>query len=392
MKGSELHEEVMQSCILVVDDIKLSREIISHFLIQAGFENIHFAVDGLDALKKVDKYKPDLLILDIFMPNMNGFEVCKWLRAEEEFKDTPVMIQTAMAETENRAKAFASGATDLLPKPVTPFELTAKVNMHLENSVILNGLKKYHNRLRRDLEVAKNMQSALMPPDEILKKARENFALKIDQKYESSDELGGDFWGMDILDEERVFVYIVDFAGHGVSAALNTFRFHSVMAQYKYITDPAKHLEKLNKILFELLPVEQYATMFCGIIDLKNDKLTYSAAASTAPIIGKKGSEEIELLDPSGFPLGMIKDATYETREVPFLKGEGLFLYSDVLTESIDQTGKMIGDEGFEAMCRDSFLHMGERMGFLDRFLKIFDMHVVRPLTDDLTAVIIQRQ
>lgn len=382
----------MQSCILIVDDVKLSREIISHFLKQAGFENLHFAVDGLDALKKVDILNPDMLILDIFMPNMNGFEVCKWIRAEDKFKDMPIMINTAMAETENRAKAFAVGVSDLLPKPVTPFELTAKVTMHLENRIILRGLKEYHTRLERDLDTARNMQSALVPTEEVLENIHQKFNLKIEQKYESSDELGGDFWGVDILDDERILVYIVDFAGHGVSAALNTFRFHSVMSQNRDITDPAEYLEKLNKILFRLLPVEQYATMFCGIIDTKRDKFIYSAAASTAPLIGEKKSEKLVFLDPSGFPLGMIEDANYETREVEFLKGQGLFLYSDVLIESMDQRGKMIEEEGFEAMCIDSFLHMGEGLSFLGRFLKIFDMHVVRPLKDDLTAVFIERQ
>lgn len=387
-----LKEEVLHSCILIVDDVKLSREIISHFLKQVGFENLHFAVDGLDALKKVDILNPDMLILDIFMPNMDGFEVCKWIRAEDKFKDMPIMINTAMAETENRAKAFAVGVSDLLPKPVTPFELTAKVTMHLENRIILRGLKEYHTRLERDLDTARNMQSALVPTEEVLENIHQKFNLKIEQKYESSDELGGDFWGVDILDDERILVYIVDFAGHGVSAALNTFRFHSVMSQNRDITDPAEYMEKLNKILFRLLPVEQYATMFCGIIDTKRDKFIYSAAASTAPFIGEKNTENLEFLDPSGFPLGMIEDAAYETREVDFLKGQGLFLYSDVLTESMDQTGKMIEEVGFEAMCRDSLLHMGEGLGFLGRFLKIFDMHVVRPLKDDLTAVFIERQ
>jgi len=132
--------------------------------------------------------------------------------------------------------------------------------------------------------------------------------------------------------------------------------------------------------------------MLCGIVDLKRDVFTYAAAASTTPVILELGTSGITTLDSTGFPLGMIEEATYDNREVPFKKGDMLFLYSDVLTESIDQKGRMIGEDYFMAMCEDTNMKLSHGRTFLDRFLKSFDMLVVRPLKDDLTAVTLTRK
>ena len=314
----------------------------------------------------------------------------------EDFKKTPIIVHTIKNAPEERAQIYDAGATDIFPKPVSEREVQNRVYMHLELSVLVKGLTEYHERLTRDLEIARSMQDALMPDIFQLSKILKSHKLDIAYQCEASDELGGDFWGVDVLDEDRLFVYITDFSGHGISASLNTFRLHSLISNYQgaqsgNITSPAAYLENLNRVLFRLLPMEQYATMLCGIIDLKKDVFSYAAAASTTPVILRLGTPGLTALDSSGFPLGMIEEATYDIREVPFKKGEMLFLYSDVLTESVDQKGRMIGEDYFMAMCEDTNLNLAEGKAFLDRFLKSFDMLVVRPLKDDLTAVTLTR-
>ncbi len=268
--------------------------------------------------------------------------------------------------------------------------------MYLKYRQGVRGLKEYHERLARDLEIARSMQEAILPPISRLDQITQSHKLAIASHYEASEELGGDFWGIDVLDADRLFIYIIDFSGHGLSAALNVFRLHSLMwndqnSGFDRITSPASYLEKLNRALFKLLPLEQYATMLCGIIDVRKNIFTYAAAASTAPLNLSPGGGEITDLDPSGFPLGMIGDATYDDREIAFEKGEMLFFYSDALIESLDQKGRMIGETRFREICRISNANPAKGRNFLETFTRNFNSHVTRPLCDDLTAITVTR-
>lgn len=388
---------ILECPILIVDDDELHCQLISIILSRDGFCNLHFAHDGREALQQAQDLKPDLIILDILMPNIDGLEVCRKLRTIKQFRNIPIIAHTIKKSPEDRAEIYSAGATDIFPKPVSEREVQNRVYMHLKYARLVKGLKQYHQRLVHDLEIARSMQDALFPEMPRLKDISTSHKVAINYHYETSDELGGDFWGVDVVDKDRLFVYIIDFSGHGISSALNTFRLHSLISNYRIgqgrnIARPAEYLEKLNRDLFKLLPVEQFATMLCGIIDLKKDIFTYAAAAATVPVKLTVGNRGVTRLDPVGFPLGMIEAATYENRSVPFCKGDILFLYSDVLTESLDQKGRMIGDENFLELCEQINIDPARNQTFLDRLLKSFDMLVVRPLQDDLTAVTLERR
>ncbi len=258
------------------------------------------------------------------------------------------------------------------------------------------GIKKYYDRLSDDLRIARVMQNSLLPTRAKIEEISKSHKLNIAYQCESPDDLAGDFWGLDVLDDDRLFFYMADFSGHGLSAALNTFRLHSLMSVYGHelrdnILSPADYLERLNRDLFALLPMAQYATMVCGIIDLKRDVFTFAPAAPPAPIKMTIGLQDMIALDPSGVPLGMIEDAAYEVREVAFKKNEMLFFYSDALIESQDMKGDIIGEDRFIDLCCEASVAAGPPEKFLDRFMEKFDSHVVRPLQDDLTAVTLIR-
>jgi len=259
------------------------------------------------------------------------------------------------------------------------------------------SIKKYYDRLSDDLRIARVMQNSLLPTRAKIEEISKGHKLNIAYQCESPDDLAGDFWGLDVLDDDRLCFYMADFSGHGLSAALNIFRLHSIMSVYGHelrdnILSPAEYLEKLNRDLFALLPTEQYATMLCGIIDLKRDVFTFATAAPPAPVKMTVGLQDMIALDPSGVPLGMIEDAVYEVREIPFKKTEMLFFYSDVLIESQDKKGDMIGEDKFIDFCCEASMAARPPEKFLDYFMEKFDSHVVRPLTGDLTAVTLIRR
>ncbi|PCI32060.1 MAG: hypothetical protein COB54_08425 [Alphaproteobacteria bacterium] len=391
-----IQQEVLESVILIVDDDELHCQMISIILTQDGFKNLHFANDGRQALKMAIELNPDMIILDILMPNIDGLEVCRQLREMKHFRTIPIIAHTIKKKPEDRAEIYDAGATDIFPKPVSEREVQNRVYMHLKYARMVKDLKQYHTRLTRDLEIAHSMQNALLPEVSQLEYILASHGLDIDYHYESTSELGGDFWGIDVIDDDQLLVYITDFSGHGIASALNTFRLHTLISNYQLSrlgksSSPAERLKLLNRTLHGLLPVEQFATMLCGIIDLKKDTFTYASAASTTPLKLTVGTQEVISLDPTGFPLGMIADATYENHVVPFRKGELIFLYSDVLTESLDHTGQMIGDDFFLEMCKQTSGNLTDDQVFLNRLMKGFDAKVVRPLPDDLTAITLKR-
>lgn len=117
--------------VLIVDDVTKNIQVVANFLQQAGYE-INFAVSGDSALKHIKQDKFDLILLDIMMPEMDGFEVCQKLKDSDETKDIPVIFLTAKTDIESIKKAFNAGGVDYITKPFNKAELLARVKTHLE--------------------------------------------------------------------------------------------------------------------------------------------------------------------------------------------------------------------------------------------------------------------
>lgn len=113
--------------VLIVDDEADILEIISYNLIKEGYE-IQTAKNGIEALEKVEPFKPDLVILDIMMPKMSGAEVCKILRSKPEYNDTLIIFLTALNDESSQIKGLETGADDFISKPISPKVLVSRVN------------------------------------------------------------------------------------------------------------------------------------------------------------------------------------------------------------------------------------------------------------------------
>lgn len=117
--------------ILVVDDTPANLEIISEALTDAGYE-VSIAIDGDRALKQIQYSLPDLILLDLMMPGIDGFETCRRLKANPRSRDIPVIFMTASSDTENKVKGFSLGAVDYITKPFQEAEMLARVQLHLQ--------------------------------------------------------------------------------------------------------------------------------------------------------------------------------------------------------------------------------------------------------------------
>ncbi|MTI08851.1 fused response regulator/phosphatase [Curvivirga aplysinae] len=380
-------EELVKLPILIVDDVHLLRQLLLNFLEKEGFENIHIAVDGRDALKKIEEVQPALVILDILMPEMDGFEVCQTLRRNSKYDNIPIIIQTGMEETGERLRIFKEGANDLLLKPVNGAELVARVKVHLQNSLLQGRMREYQERTSKELEAALQIQAALMPDMSKIKRMKEETGLTLGALFSPSSELSGDFWGAEILEDGSLAIYSVDFTGHGVASALNTFRLHSFLSDGNWDwKNPSEWLQKLNKRLCKVLNVGQFATLFYAVIDPDNKTLKYASAGAPPVVYKASKNHDAELLETAGLPIGIMASTDYPTSEFSFEKGAELIIYSDAFIETSSANEDVLGEED---LCRliseiQSIQSGSEK---IDHLMKVFPGRHLERLPDDLTLI-----
>ncbi len=384
------HEDLSQAKVLIIEDDKSNQALLGGLLSQLGIKQIEIAEDGVLGLNKVLTFEPDLIILDIGMPKLNGYEVLKRLKSTPVTHAIPVLIQTASDTREARDKTFKSGASDFITKPINPLEFFARVRIHLENKMLVNRLQKRLKQIHQELSTAQSMQMGLLPHAERMQNIHRRYGLDIASYFEPSDKLGGDFWQIIELDRYRIGFYLCDFSGHGLASALNTFRLHTLIFQmHEKIKQPSDFLTILNHHLYALLQRGQFATFFFGIYNLSNKTLTYSGAAAPAPFHwdGKKW----HILTTRGLPLGISQSAVYEDKTISFKPGNRLFIYSDALTETVNTQNEQMSVKELMRFVKELSVQMPVREG-LTGIMNRFFSFAPPPINDDITAVLIESQ
>ena len=379
----------LSSCkVLVVEDNPSTQTVLGRLLSLINISDVAFAADGVEGLKLATEFKPDLIILDITMPRMDGYEVIQRLKSNKATNTIPVLIQTASDNRETREKTFRAGATDFITKPINPLEFFSRVRVHLENRMLVRNLSNQLNQIEAELQAARRMQIDMLPTDKSLNTIREEYHLNIAHYFAPSSLLGGDFWQIIPISANKIGFYICDFSGHGVASALNTFRLHALVSQNnKRLTSPADFLTHLSKQMHTLLPRGQFATMFLGIFDKKNRSLLYAGAGAPNPVLIRRKKQTF--LSATGLPLGILpKPMVYKDQILKLEKGDRLLLYSDALTESTTQKGNRLGLPTFKKMIT-KHIKDGDLTEELNALLKDFFKQVPPPPPDDVTAVLL---
>lgn len=329
--------------ILIVDDHPLNRKLLEDLLRVLGISIIETAADGIEGLAAVDRLRPDLVLLDVMMPRMDGYEMCRQLRRRYPRSELPVIFVTAIGSPDERAACFAAGGTDLISKPVNAAEVAARVGVHLENRKLLAGLKAFQERVGEELAAARGVQLGLQPSAEILQGLRGATGFDVAGLIETSCELGGDFWTAFEAGPQQLGLLVVDFSGHGVAAALNVFRLHALLTRLpKRPWQPAPLLDFLNGQLKQLLKPGQFAAALAAVADRRAGTLAYAGGLTPAPVLVTEG--QARLLPTAGPPLGAFEDADFAEQVVAMPPGAALLAYSDALVES-QMDGTAVVDE-----------------------------------------------
>lgn len=253
--------------VLIVDDNTKNLQILADILRSRDYK-IAMAKDGVSALKFVSRRKPDMVLLDIMMPEMDGFEVCRRLKSDRETADIPVIFISALNDTEDKLKAFRAGGVDYITKPFRKEEVFARVNVHLELKRSYKELEKInetlnievrerkqaekaarkaHQEITDSIQYAQMIQASLLPnPDFMKSYLPDSFSI-----YMPKALVGGDIFFTEFY-EEGFIAAVLDCTGHGVPGAFMTMIVFSALK--RIITDekcrePVQILKRLNFIV-----------------------------------------------------------------------------------------------------------------------------------------------
>ena len=200
-------ERNQKAVILAVDDTPENLDVVKGIL--ADDYTVKAAINGQMALKIIEKAPPDLILLDIMMPGMSGYEVCERLKADPDTRDIPVIFLTAMEQTTDEAKGFELGAADYITKPVNPPILEARVKTHLALKFAMDELqsayaviKKQKDRMQEELDVGRDIQMSMLPIEFPPFPDRSEFDLHALLK--PAREVGGDFYDYFFVSDDEI--------------------------------------------------------------------------------------------------------------------------------------------------------------------------------------------
>jgi phosphoserine phosphatase RsbU/P len=354
--------------ILVVDDTPANLQVLAGMLKDRGYK-VRPVPGGELALRAARHDPPDLILLDINMPDMNGYEVCDRLKADERLKDIPVIFISALTDQLDKVKAFATGGVDYITKPFQMEELHARVETHLklrrlqvELEEANAWLERTNGRMSRDLAAAAKIQASFLPAA-----APKIPGAEFAWCYRPCDELAGDGLNVIPLGGGKVGLYVLDVSGHGVAAALLSVTLSrllspppdpsTILLGDRTIRDPpdptppAEVADRLNRLFPYDPATEQFATLIYGVLDVATGDFPHVAAGHPGPLHLPAGGPPV-LLESPGFPIGLAGEA-YGERCIRLAEGDRLYLYSDGLPDAMNPAGERFGDARLlEAVCR----------------------------------------
>lgn len=266
--------------ILVVDDSPVNLQVLVRTLHGSG-HRILAARDGRAALDIARRARPDLMLLDVMMPELDGFEVCRVVKAQPETADTLVIFLSALGEVSDKVSGLELGAIDYITKPIQAEEVLARVANHLTRQHLERELRRSRDRLERELVSAGDMQRFILPAA-LPSHPSAGFAAF----YQPSRNAGGDYFDVLDLGDGRFGIIVADVSGHGAPAAIVMAMIRAVVHTYPGVADdPPALLHYLNRHFRYLWDTAMFATGIYAVLDANRRVLRLSCAGHPAPLL-----------------------------------------------------------------------------------------------------------
>jgi serine phosphatase RsbU (regulator of sigma subunit) len=385
--------------ILIVDDEPFNIDYIEQELEDSEYEIIS-AINGQEALNKVHSETPDLVLLDIMMPVMDGFEVLSRLKAIPETREIPVIVISASNDLKSVVRGIKLGAEDYLPKPFEPTLLTARITSSLEKKHLRDLQKLYLKSLERELDIGREIQMGFLP-----RTLPDVEGWEIAAYFKSAREVAGDYYDAFLLPDGNLACVVGDVCGKGVGAALYMTLFRSLIratakTDYFYNKQGAQRLNNVERlqhvISFTNNYVEEthghtsmFSTVFICIINLLESKLTYiNCGNEPALLVGNKGN--ITLLWPTGPIVGIIPNAEFIAKEMVMEENDLLLIYTDGITDALNTQVVSFGRDRLVDVIKDDRSSSQVLLQNIEQQLQQFIGEAVQ--FDDIAAMAIRKR
>jgi sigma-B regulation protein RsbU (phosphoserine phosphatase) len=330
-----------QKLVLIVDDTPTNLGVISGALTDTYKTKVATNGQKALALASADE-KPDLILLDVVMPEMDGYEVCTRLKADPATREIPVIFLTGQTSVEDETRGFSVGGVDYVHKPFSPAIVKARVQSHILLREARAQLAKQLNVLNAELEMAHQIQLSILPHE--LPKLP---GLDIAARFLPMESVGGDFYDFIRIDDKHLGILIADVSGHGLSSALIASMLQVALAgEVAHASQPAEVLAGLNKAVSGKFS-NNFVTAAYVYVDLEENLMRY-AGAGHPPVMQYRNSVDkaVQILE-NGIVLGILEDSTYEALEIPLEPGDRQVLYTDGILEAANPAEEMFGVEQF---------------------------------------------
>ncbi len=414
--------------ILIVDDDAINVKIVADALGTAGYRT-HAVSNGVAAMEYLEKETPDLIVLDIMLPGMSGYELASEIRARFADRYLPIVMVTAKNTVEDMIRSFAYGGNDYIAKPFNARELLARV----ENQIVIRNFIDTEKQVESHLsEESRNAKTSLAQRSRLLQDAIHKIAeweniitrdlvmarrfidtlmwrqieqsdIEVDLHYDPLLTIGGDVFDVYEFEPGRIRVFVGDATGHGVNAALNTI---TIMSEYDFLRhmelSPSEIISVLNERFCRKLL--QYKILFtCTIaeIDLNAEVLRIASAGHPEQyMIDPHGA--LLPLKPKGPIIGFHGDARFEEQNCKFPSGSTLFCYSDGILDDFpfdDKTTsserrRYSNDENLRTVVQNAVKNTeyGSLCATVKAAMKGADYRKKRFTDDDITLVALHRK
>ncbi len=317
----------------------MNRDILAERLQLKGYR-VETVCDGREALERLRSEKFDLVLLDLVMPEIEGDEALRTMKADKDLREIPVIMISGLDELDTVARCIELGADDYLPKPYKPVLLRARISaclekkqLHEQEQATYRALKESQKHLAAELAEAADYVTSLLP---------EPLAgdVTTEWKFIPSTQLGGDSFGYHWLDDDNLAMYLLDVCGHGVGAALLSISAMNVMRSHSLpdtnFHDPGNVLEALNDMFQMERHNNMYFTIWYGVYNKSSHTIVHSCGGHPPAILlsgdDRASAEPVELKVP-GLVIGTMPDMPYRNETQELGRYNELYLFSDGVYE-----------------------------------------------------------
>lgn len=359
---ADVAKEVLIGRILVVDDNPDNREVLARRLRDKGHKVV-LAGGGREAIQLLSEDTYDVVLLDIIMPEVGGYDVLRWLRGNELIDHTDVIMISALDDLDSVVHCINLGAVDHLPKPFNPVILNARIQACLQKKQLRDEALTYLAQIEKELKTARELQLGMVPtqfcdPDHSDK-------VTLYASLSPAHRVGGDFYDFFFSDDGRLFFVIGDVAGKGIPAALNMartktlFRMIAAPERLDDLTDAGMLLSRINDELASDNPTMTFVTALIGILDTESGTVQLATAGHLRPLRlpPQAGARPSNIVLEPGIPLGLEVGFAYQTETQQLAPGEGLLLITDGVVDTMNTSETFFGEERL----RDTLSAMTDR-------------------------------